>query len=238
MYKIFTDDKYQIIRINGQLFKDCINLQTIQLNELIYYIEHRAFMGCTSLKNINANNISYINDYAFADCISLTNITLAETGCTLGNYAFANCASLKNIENISTIPQGVFSQCYSLQSIKIPKICSIGMEAFYLCKSLTNIEIPDGVDYIESAAFSDCTSLKTFISYSDTKFNLSNIFYESPNDENKTIIENIYVLDNLINQYQNDSYVIKYNVNVKSISEYNTCTGISWINYNIPNTTK
>ena len=86
---------------------------------------------------------------------------------SIGNYAFNNCYSLTSI----TIPDGVtsigsyaFRYCYSLTSITIPdSVTSIGNYAFNNCRSLTSITIPDGVTNIGSGAFRNCYSIKQYI---------------------------------------------------------------------------
>ena len=63
-------------------------------------------------------------------------------------------------KGVNVIGNSAFWLCSSLTNINIPNsVTNIGYEAFCLCRSLTNINIPNGVTNIGYNAFSDCRSL-------------------------------------------------------------------------------
>ena len=63
---------------------------------------------------------------------------------------------------ISSIGTTAFYYCKTLKRISIPDgITSIGNKAFHSCKSLKNINIPDSVTTIGHDAFAFCEALKT-----------------------------------------------------------------------------
>ena len=63
-------------------------------------------------------------------------------------------------KGVKVIGNSAFWLCSSLTNINIPNsVTNIGYEAFCLCRSLTNINIPNGVTNIGYNAFSDCRSL-------------------------------------------------------------------------------
>ena len=67
-----------------------------------------------------------------------------------------------NYGGITSIGNGTFSNCSSLQSINIPSnVTSIGGTAFYGCSSLQSINIPSNVTSIGSNAFNGCYSLQS-----------------------------------------------------------------------------
>lgn len=60
-------------------------------------------------------------------------------------------------KGVKVIGNSAFWLCSSLTNINIPNsVTNIGYEAFFDCRSLTNINIPNGVTNIGKMAFSDC----------------------------------------------------------------------------------
>ena len=67
-------------------------------------------------------------------------------------------------DSITSIGEGTFSYCRSLESITLPNnVISIGDYAFYNCKSLKEITIPNSVTHVGDIAFSFCRSLTSII---------------------------------------------------------------------------
>ena len=63
---------------------------------------------------------------------------------------------------ITKIPSSAFYDCKQLTSVTIPNnIKIIGSYAFQSCKNLENIVLPDSIEEIDSGAFSGCSKLKT-----------------------------------------------------------------------------
>ena len=71
----------------------------------------------------------------------------------------------EHLSDYTSIGDYAFWGCRSLTSITIPnRVTRIGECAFYRCSSLTSITIPNSVDSIGNGAFEGCSKLKLVIS--------------------------------------------------------------------------
>lgn len=164
------------------------NITTLIVKEGVTSIGDYAFLGCYKISNISfPNSLTSIGYSAFDPCSGLTEITLPENliylegySLTSGNfssisipigitsiekYTFANCKKLKSVslpDTLTSIGEGTFNQCTSLDSFNIPKnVVDIGRYAFWNCTSLKHIEIPSGIPQINEGTFDNCSSLKS-----------------------------------------------------------------------------
>ena len=63
-------------------------------------------------------------------------------------------------DNVSELPDGLFSYCNKLKSVSIPpSVTKFGDKCFYLCRSLTSIDIPSSVTILGEGCFRSCQSL-------------------------------------------------------------------------------
>ncbi|MBQ3633074.1 MAG: leucine-rich repeat domain-containing protein, partial [Paludibacteraceae bacterium] len=72
-------------------------------------------------------------------------------------------ASLSGLYGLTEIPDKLFCNCDKLEEVTFPTITegieSIGNRAFYMCKKLTTMELPETVEEISDFAFYDCPQL-------------------------------------------------------------------------------
>ena len=183
------------------IFKDCSNLTTVYIGDNVTTIPSYAFRNCTGLTSIIIpNSVTSIGDSAFSGCSSLESITIPFVGAKAGvtssdtyqypfGYIFGTSSytggvatgqyyygsstssttdndyyipsSLKSVTVTNgNILYGAFYGCRGLTSITIPNsVTSIGDYAFYECSSLTSVTIPDSVTSIGDHAFWYCTAL-------------------------------------------------------------------------------
>jgi len=87
---------------------------------------------------------------------------------TIDYYAFAMCENLTRVtfakdNQLTGVYEGAFYGCRNLTDVVIPEeVTSIGKSAFYACSSLTKLVIPDGLTSIGEEAFYACSSLTIY----------------------------------------------------------------------------
>ena len=154
-------------------------VENILIGNNVEIIGSSAFEDFTSLKTItfeSGSSLKEIRDKAFYGCDALKVVILPETLETIRNYAFYGCSSLTSINipnNVTSLGKdnyqyygdcATFAGCSQLQTVSISnssKLESIGSSTFSGCRSLTSINIPDGVTSIGNYAFSGCSQLQT-----------------------------------------------------------------------------
>ena len=171
-------------RVLNCLLYECVNVKEVVLKSGVESIGDSAFYGCSSLTSISIpDSVTSIGLSAFSGCKELNNVNYIgeidkwaeidfyDSGSNPLYYAKKLYINDKlvtevNLTSVTKISSYAFEYCRSLTSINIPDgVTSIGNGAFWGC-SLTSIKIPDGVTSIGNSAFRDCSSL-TSISIPD-----------------------------------------------------------------------
>ncbi|MBQ5969748.1 MAG: leucine-rich repeat domain-containing protein [Clostridia bacterium] len=204
--------KNGVTNIGGCAFYECRSLTSIKISDSVESIGNSAFSYCSSLTSIAiGNSVTNINSYAFWFCGNLKSVTIPDTVTSIGQSAFYECRSLTSIkipnsvtsigdmafvgtalyENASNWSNGVlyigqylikaktslsnvytiksdtgciadyaFWGCRNLTNVTIPnKVKKISEGMFYGCSDLISIKIPNSVTSIGEYAFYDCNSL-------------------------------------------------------------------------------
>ena len=153
-------ESVESIGINS--FKNCSSLTAIDLPEGLTSINNFAFSDCTSLSDVTLpSGLKTLGNRAFYNCQSLKKINIPNTieevtGSTTSYYPFerSGISTIEFEEGITKINRGLFSYCFSLESVTIPEsVTIIGQQAFYNCHGLTTVELPSGLKSIGKEAF-------------------------------------------------------------------------------------
>ena len=163
----------EVTTIRYRQFASCHNLKSVRFEgKMLDLIDDTAFYDCRNLASVDLSGMSigYLGELAFGTCVSLTGLTLNEpvTIQAMGYGCFSCCSltttSLDKIQGLTSLPDGVFSQCYDLVETGLDKnttIQSIGSNAFAYCYGLTDTGLGTNtsVTAIDEYAFVGCDHL-------------------------------------------------------------------------------
>ena len=167
--------------IPKEAFIGCSNLREVYLPSSCYSIEEGAFKDCVKLKVFEIRSEKIISSLSDLSIKNYTHSTkLLEF---IRKEAFCNCSLLESIKipsGIYAICEGAFMNCTNLKEVVFEPSSKdeedenqdtleiIEKNAFKNCKSLQLFILPSSCSYIGSAAFMNCSSMKTF-EYKGTK---------------------------------------------------------------------
>ena len=190
-----------VTSIGSSAFAYCTGLSSITIPDSVTSIGDSAFKGCTGLTSITIpDSVTSIGYSAFSGCSSLESITIPFVGTKAGvtssdtyqypfgyifgtssytggvatwQYYFGDSTSLttpdtyyipSSLKSVTvtggSILYGAFYNCKGLTSVTIPNsVTSIGNYAFSGCSGLTSVTIGNSVTSIGSGVFNGCTGL-------------------------------------------------------------------------------
>ena len=160
-----------IYRLEDNVFNGQTYMSAVTIPSTVVEVGDWAFSSCQSLPTISfpTTALTELGEGAFSNCSSLTGVSFGGTiPTTLSDSLFSNCISLESAtwlqyNNITSIGNKTFYNCYSLNNVTLPNsLTSIGNQAFYSNYAMENITIPSGVTSIGTNAFENCTAM-TFV---------------------------------------------------------------------------
>ncbi len=169
-----------ITKIGGHAFKGCDNLRTVNYNanncvsaaEIAGKSVSSAFEDCKGITTVNfGGDVVIIPEYLFWGCTGLTEITIPENVQQIGGAAFIDCKAINKItiNAIKCIRMSSGNNRPAFVGAPITTVefgllaTTIPDYAFYGCKTLTSITIPENITAIGGAAFQNCPNLTTVI---------------------------------------------------------------------------
>ena len=175
-----------LLHINPYTFNNCSYLNTININSNLLSINEGAFRNCSFLQNISIPYVTEIGRFAFESCFSLNNVDLSNI-LQIREKAFYNCRKLQSISKpllltfvgnnafynnrfkyfffpntLKTINQYAFNRCNLIEELEFDNssVEIIQSYAFQNCSRLNHLLLPDSLQFINSFAFFNNTSLK------------------------------------------------------------------------------
>ena len=153
----------------------CYDLESVVLPSHISRIRAESFYYCQSLTSVQITAaLDRVDEFAFAQCTMLNGIALPDTLRIVGKSAFSGCTSLEieklpadlvmiedNAfkgtrirqveldEKVTSVGYGTFQDCTELETVVLNDgLLTIGKYAFAGCAKLSQLTIPNSVDYI------------------------------------------------------------------------------------------
>ncbi len=174
--------------IGASAFKDCSKLATFAPQK-VTSIGDNAFEGCVKLNNVSFASIKTIGQYGFKGCKALTSFKIGSGVTSVGEGVFEGCESLATIEGGSTtcpVTNGILYSQEKIDGVSVKRLicCPAGKtgsvtvadntviiaeSAFYGCKNITSVELPETVNKICKKAFYGCNSLESVTSWLDSQ---------------------------------------------------------------------
>lgn len=167
-----------LISIGSNAFYNCRELTTITIPQSVTNIGLSAFGGCTNLHSITLPDaLESIEPWAFGHCTALKSVVIPKGVKEIDHFAFLFCPNLTSIvvsednpiydsrENCNAIIRTSTNELVlGNHSSTIPNtVKRIGDAAFFACKDLKAIYIPDSVTDISNQVFEGCTNLTSIV---------------------------------------------------------------------------
>lgn len=160
---LYTRNMEKLVRFPQNYQTD--KKKMIKIPSEVRIIEDNAFRCCNCLNAINVpDHVEMIKSRAFY-WSTIKEAILPESIDYIGEATFGNCTKLKSVivkgNNLIHIGVDAFFGCRSITDIQIPDSCrAIWSNAFAGCTKLESIKLPSELEYIGMGAFANCKKLK------------------------------------------------------------------------------
>ena len=152
-----------VTKIEGVVFNECKNLESINLPNNVNEIRDHVFAG-TGIKEINMpDSILKIGDYIFANT-KLTELKLPRNLTHMGNCILSGNTGVTEIvipKTLTYAEHGPFRESNVQKAILEKGMTTIPSYLFNQNTTLTQVTIPDTVTKIEGVVFNECKNLES-----------------------------------------------------------------------------
>lgn len=220
------------------------NCWVILFDAAVNSIGSSAFSNCKAITSITLpNSVTTIGNSAFYSCTGLRSITLPDSVTDINTSAFWRCSNIEAFRGKYATSDGrcvvkdgaiiAYAQASGTEFSIPVGVTSIGYYAFYDCKNLTKVAIPDGVTNIQG--FRECSNLVE-IDLPNTALSIGS-FSSCRSLKSLTIPEGATtIVDEALDGCSAmESIYIPSSVIAIGDEAFRDCTGVLTINCNIPN---
>lgn len=192
---------------NGVLVKYKGSSGDVVIPDGVTVIGNRAFAWCKGLEAVTIpQSVTTIGDSAFCYCGNLRSVVIPENVTTIKRDAFSNCRALTSVtltESLVEIENGAFSSCKALTQVQLPAgLKRLGQpkqlldSGVFQDSGVTEIEIPQNMEYIGYRAFKSCTELRTITVPGSIVEIADGVFRDCSNLKTITMCEGIMKIGN------------------------------------------
>ena len=149
-----------VTRLGYGAFRDNLKLKSVKILADITHIESSTFFNCTELETVEFSpSIEEIYDSALEGCTSLKSFPFSQIT-KINQWSFANSgieeANLSNVTDFSNAYYAFYA-CKSLKKVILPEtITSLANSMFCNCILLTDINLPNSLETINDGLFENC----------------------------------------------------------------------------------
>ena len=194
-----TSQKVKINQAKHELHKDINVITPGTLSSLISKEEIKDITSLTLKGKINGSDFRILQEMAGNDYNDkatnglLSVLDMREVTIVAGGQSYRYESGYYTSNNV--FPNNIFGECNALRKIYLPKtITSIGSFAFYWCKNLYFVEMPDTLNEIGSAVFSGAPIEKLVIPEGVKKLN-GNLIWNTSSLIEITLPESLEEID-------------------------------------------
>ena len=155
--------------ISQYAFKNCENLKTVEFKKGSVTIGNPVFYDCNQITELRILSGDITFTCSSVMDAKISQLYLGEEVTSICPNAFSGCTQLTSLDishckKLTLIPASAFSNCTSLEVLKLPASLEfIDNYAFLSCSGIAELDIAhcENLKSIKSSSFANCSNLKT-----------------------------------------------------------------------------